>query len=71
MNTCLQNVVFHFADDTNFLCPGNSPSNIIKGLKRDMYSLYDWLCSNKLSLNVDKTEFVLFKPVRKKWRLFT
>ena len=65
MNKCLQNVVFHFADDTSFLCPGKSPSSIIKDLKKDMYSLYDWLCANKLSLNVDKTELILFKPVKK------
>ena len=66
MNKCLKNAVFHFADDTSFLCPGNSPSSIVRDLKKDMYSLYDWLCANKLSLNVDKTEFILFKPVKEK-----
>ena len=66
MNQCLKNIVFHFADDTSFLCPGNSASSIIKDLQKDMNCLYDWLCANKLSLNVGKTEFILFKPVRKK-----
>ena len=26
--------------------------------------LYDWLCANKLSLNVGKTEFIIFRPPR-------
>ena len=28
--------------------------------------MYDWLCANKLSLNAGKTEFIIFRPSRKK-----
>ena len=24
--------------------------------------LFEWLCANRLSLNVDKTEFIIFRP---------
>ena len=27
--------------------------------------LFEWLCANRLSLNVDKTEFIIFRPSRK------
>ena len=35
-----------------------------KKLNEDLSLIYKWLCTNRLSLNVDKTEFVVFKPSR-------
>ena len=31
-------------------------------MNKDLKLIYTWLCANRLSLNVDKTEFILFKP---------
>ena len=31
-------------------------------MNRDLQLLFEWLCVNRLSLNVAKTEFILFKP---------
>ena len=31
----------------------------------DLKTLFTWLCANRLSLNVAKTEFIIFKPARK------
>ena len=31
-------------------------------MESDMTSLFDWFCANKLSLNVMKTNFVVFAP---------
>ena len=33
-------------------------------IEKDMQSLTDWFCANKLSLNILKTNFVVFKPKR-------
>ena len=57
--------VHHFADDTNLL----HFSKLVNGLKYvnlDLKNLTYWLNANKISLNVKKTELVIFKHQRKK-----
>ena len=34
-------------------------------MNRDLAALYDWLCANRLSSKVAKTEFTIFKPQHK------
>jgi len=51
-----------FADDTTVLKSGNNIHDIISTIENDLESLHDWFCSNKLSLNVNKTNFMLFFP---------
>ena len=34
-------------------------------MNEDLRLIYVWLCANRLSLNVDKTEFIVFRPPRK------
>ena len=34
-------------------------------MNKDLQDLFTWLCANRLSLNVAKTEFIIFKPPRK------
>ncbi len=55
-------LVHHFADDTNLLCSHKDPKVLRKMLNTDLRDLFSWLCSNRLSLNVSKTEFIIFKP---------
>ena len=57
--------VHHFADDTNLLHFSKSIAKL-KYLNLDMKNLTDWLNANKISLNVQKTELVIFKHQRKK-----
>ena len=33
-------------------------------MNHELKCLFEWLCANRLSLNVDKTEFILFRPKR-------
>ena len=40
-----------FADDTNLLCSGN----------QELSQINDWFLVNKLSLNVEKTKYMLFQ----------
>ena len=33
-------------------------------MNKELKLLYEWLCANRLSLNVAKTEFIIFRPIR-------
>ena len=54
---------YHFADDTNkkILQSGKSLEILAKKLNQDLKSLSKWLKANKLSLNVKKTELIIFR----------
>ena len=66
MNKAIKNCsVFHFADDTNLLACHKNEKTLQKILNKDLKTLVDWLCANRLSLNVGKTEFIVFRPPRK------
>ena len=51
-----------FADDTNLFCTGENFSDIVKEINVEIDKIYSWVKANKLSLNVDKTNFMLFMP---------
>ena len=59
--------VHHFADDTNLLCLSNSIKKLNKLVNADLKRLVNWLNANKISLNVKKTEMVIFKSKQKKF----
>ena len=58
--------VHHFADDTNLLYSHKDPQVIRITMNNELKLLYEWLCANRLSLNVDKTEFIIFRPPKTK-----
>jgi hypothetical protein len=49
-----------FADDTTVYASSNSLSQLYENINFDLSSLADWFCANKLSLNIGKTNYVLF-----------
>ena len=53
--------VHHFADDTNHFHTSKSVKNLNKQVNRDMKHLNNWLSANRISLNVEKIELVIFK----------
>ena len=57
--------VHHFADDTNLLHFNKSIDKLNKLVNLDMKNLATWLNANKISLNVQKTELVIFKNKKK------
>ena len=59
LNNCS---VFHFADDTNLLFSVKNPKLMSKVINHELKKLFEWLCSNRLSLNANKTEFLIFRP---------
>ena len=54
-----------FADDTNIYYESKSLADIEKTLNRELNKLYLWLNVNRLSLNIDKTNFIVFHPYNK------
>lgn len=66
-HNCSRLFDFHiFADDTNLFLNDCSLINLETKLNVELQKVYDWLCANKLSLNIDKTNYVLFHPPQKK-----
>lgn len=53
-----------FADDTSMFLSGKSLPDIERTVNNDLINVSTWLKSNKLSLNIDKTHFIVFSPKR-------
>ena len=51
-----------FADDTTAYMSGPNVKELIAEVNVQIKKLYDWLCCNKLSLNVNNTYYTLFRP---------
>ena len=58
-------MVHHFADDTNILLFDSSLKSIQKNINIDLKFLCHWLNANKISLNTNKTEYILFRHKQK------
>ena len=54
-----------FADDSNTFISGKDVQVISEKLNSDMEYIRQWLCCNKLSLNVSKTHCMVFAPKSK------
>ena len=54
-----------FADDTTVYITGHRRSTLYADMKEDLENLIEWFRANKLSLNISKTNYVLFKPNEK------
>ena len=56
----------HFADDTNLLYSNYSLKLINKYINHDLKLIIHWLRAKRISLNVDKTDIILFQSKNKK-----
>ena len=54
-----------FADDTNMYYESISLIDMEKTMNKELSKLYLWLNVNRLSLNLDKTHFIIFHPYNK------
>ena len=61
----------HFTDDTTLLHFSKSVNKLNKYVNLDMKNQTDCLNANKISLNVKKTELVIFKHKKKKLKRLT
>lgn len=60
---------FLFADDTNLLYANKDLKLLELTVNNELIKLCDWLTANKLTLNIKKSNFVIFKPYQKKTTL--
>ena len=51
-----------FADDTNPFFSHNDLSYLMETINSEMIQLSNWFLANKLSINVKKSNFMIFKP---------
>jgi hypothetical protein len=51
-----------FADDTNLIFKDNSITSLVDKTNREIDRLYQWFNAKKLSLNTDKTKYIIFRP---------
>ena len=56
-----------FADDTTLLFADTDFDNLVTTMNQNIDKVYKWFCLNKLSLNIDKTNYVIFHDPRKKF----
>ncbi len=48
-----------FADDTKIYCDGKLATDIQQKINSDLNSVHNWLLANKLTLSVEKTEYIV------------
>ena len=54
-----------FADDTSLTVCGKDLDSLIHHINIELPKIYDWLCANKLTLNLTKTKYIIFQPRQK------
>ena len=54
-----------YADDTNIYFESKNLKLLERTMNKELDKLYEWLCINRLSLNISKTNFVIFCPPSK------
>ena len=53
-------------DDTNILYADKTLKDLETIVNNDLQNLYDWLTANKLTVNINKSNFVIFRPYEKR-----
>ena len=60
MTTISNKVKIIFADDTNLIFKSDNTKDLEHIMKEYLDILYEWLCINKLSINIHKSIAILF-----------
>ena len=54
-----------FADDTNMLYSDKNLTSLERVVNLELHKVSDWLTSNRLTLNICKSNYVIFRPYQK------
>ena len=66
-HNCSKILDFHlFADDSNIFYTDKNLSKVESCINSEIKCVSTWLCANKLSLNIEKSSFVISHPIQKK-----
>ncbi len=60
-NSCRGNIL-SFADDTTLYTAHSDLLQLYENANRQINCLYQWFCSNRLSLNAKKTKYIVIRP---------
>ena len=63
-NCCNEGYFRIFADDTGIFCHSNDITSLIQKSEIILKNVYEWFIHNKLTLNVSKTAFIIFRSKR-------
>ena len=55
-----QTHLYHFADDTTVFISGSDLERLCEEVSQELQKVDEWMRANRLSLNVEKTNFMLF-----------
>ena len=61
----LRNLSCLFADDTNIYLESHDLQSLEKVMNKELEKPFEWLCINRLPLNISKTNFIIFCPINK------
>ena len=54
-----------FADDTNIYCASDTVDNVFKKANSELRKVKKWLDANKLSININKSNYIIFHSPQK------
>ena len=54
-----------FADDTSLTASDKNIDKLLLQINSQLINIYDWLCANKLTLNLKKTKYLISQPCQK------
>ncbi len=58
--------ILSFADDTTLFISKPDLNSLFAEVNLEINRLYNWFCANKLSLNANKTKYIVIKPPHKR-----
>ena len=63
-NCCKDGLFRIFADDTGIFCHSTDLKLLVEKANNIIKNVNEWFIANKLTLNVDKTSFIIFRSKR-------
>ena len=63
-NSCKDGLFRIFADDTGIFCQSNNMESLVSKVEQIIGQINEWFTANKLTLNVSKTSYVIFRSKR-------
>ena len=54
-----------FADNTSLTATGKDLDVLLQRINSELPAIHEWLCSNRLTLNLSKTKYLVFQPRQK------
>ena len=61
-NSCKNGLFRIFADDTGIFCQSKNIETLISKVEQIIEKINEWFTTNKLTLNVKKTSYIIFRP---------